>query len=761
MTVFSGTVKLKATCRITLILVLLIALKASASAQPGVVKGKVYDSRTLEPLPQATVVYGRGRGTTAGVDGMYMLKLEPGTITITFRYVGYRPVTRQVLLHAGDTLVINAALDYDAPEIDQVVVSAGKAEQPVSELTVSVSLIRPDVISQTHIDDAAELLERTSGIEVLDGQASVRGGSGFSYGAGSRVLALIDGLPVLSADAGNIKWHFLPLENISQIEIIKGASSVLYGSSALNGIINFRTARAGAEPVTRFHIETGVYGKPARREWIWWDTPRTKTGTSFSHLQRTGNTGIGVALHLMNDNGYRRLNDERLGRASINLEHDHDGIEGLSFGVNVNGGLTRKRSFILWENAADGALKQDEATAGRLYGSLITVDPWVSLEREGHSRHILRSRYQNSINDYPDMPRNNSHATSFLAEYQFTRNFSPLITLNTGVMHNYSRIESLFYGDHSALNLAGYAQADLSPADRLKIVGGVRTEFNSLNGQVDRLVPLFRAGVNYRLSGYTFVRGSWGQGYRYPAIAEKHAATTLGSVRIVPNPDIGSETGWSTEVGIMQGVITNIINGQVDLALFYLRNSGMIEYLFGIYPEPEGEGFSYGFKAVNVEESRVYGGELEFSLAFDTGLVRYHVTGGYVFMYPVEFDPKTGRNKNVYLKYRRRHSATFHLAGEYGRLEAGLGMRAGSRMLNIDEVFLHELTRETILPGFYDYWHNSYGGHVVFDPHIGYSLSHSLKLSLAVKNLFNAEYMGRPGDIMPQRNFSLRLSATF
>ena len=133
-------------------------------------------------------------------------------------------------------------MEMDIQEIDQIVVSANKTEQKIAELTVSMDILKTADFLNTHITNSQELINKTPGIEVLDGQASIRGGSGFSYGIGSRVLALIDGLPVLSADAGNIKWQFLPLENIAQVEIIKGASSVLYGSSALNGIINFRTA---------------------------------------------------------------------------------------------------------------------------------------------------------------------------------------------------------------------------------------------------------------------------------------------------------------------------------------------------------------------------------------------------------------------------------------------------------------------------------------------------------------------------------------
>ena len=52
-------------------------------------------------------------------------------------------------------------------------------------------------------------------------------------------------MSVLSPQNGVINWNSVPLENVQQVEVIKGASSVLYGSSALNGIINIRTARPG------------------------------------------------------------------------------------------------------------------------------------------------------------------------------------------------------------------------------------------------------------------------------------------------------------------------------------------------------------------------------------------------------------------------------------------------------------------------------------------------------------------------------------
>ncbi|MDT8401055.1 MAG: TonB-dependent receptor [Bacteroidales bacterium] len=737
---------------IFLIIMLFPFIVATGAEGKGYIKGRVSDSLTLEPLSYATVIYGRDRGTATDRDGFYFIAASPGNIKLTFKYVGYLSLTRSVNVIEGDTVFLDVRLEYDVADIDQVVISAGKVEQRVAELTVSMHIIKPELLSYSHIADAAELIKMTPGIEILDGQASIRGGSGFSYGAGSRVLTLIDGLPVLSADAGNIKWQFLPMENISQIEIIKGASSVLYGSSALNGIVNFRTAEAGSEPLTKFYVETGMFDSPRKEEWKWWDSPRIYASTSLSHLQKTGNTGLGMGIYMLNDRGYRKLNHERLGRMNLKIRHDNAVVKGLAYGINLTGGKTGKIDFVLWEDASQGALKQQEATANELIGSLFALDPWVSYEKGEKYSHTLRTRFQLSDNKFPEAGFNNSRAASFLAEYQSVYSVFTWLNINLGLSQNYSSIISEFYGDHKALNLAAYSQLDITPVDRLKLVGGLRIENNNLDGERDEIIPLFRAGINYRVADYTFLRASFGQGYRYPSIAEKHAATTLGSITIVPNPEILPESGWSTEIGVRHGLLKGSLNGQVDMALFYSRNINMIEYLFGIYQVPGG----LGFRADNVEQSRVYGCEVEFSVTGSAGGFQNSFTGGYTFIYPVEFDPLTGRNKDTFLKYRRKHSLKLNLNSTYRNYDFGFLFHAASRMLNIDKIFLDE--EINILPGFADYWSESNRGYFVVDPHLGYTINQRFRLSLTVKNVFNTEYMGRPGDILPHRNFSLRFS---
>ena len=743
------------------VIILFVSSVLSVAYTQGTVKGKVFDNKTLEPLYGVYIIYGNNQGATTDTDGSYIIGVRQGESEIAFRIIGYKPAVRTVFIKSNDTINLNVGLEMDFLEIGQIVISANRTEQKVEELTVSMAVLKSSDFLKTHITDPQELVSKTSGIEVMDGQASIRGGSGFSYGAGSRVLALIDGLPMISPDAGNIKWQFLPLENISQVEIIKGASSVLYGSSALNGIINFRTADAKDDPDTQFFTEAGIFGNPRTMNWKWWGTPRIYSSLSFSHLQKYGKNDIGLGINLLADNGYRKLNDESLARFSLRLKHHNEKIKGLVYGLNINSGYTVKRDFVLWENATYGALKQDTSTVALLHGTYLAVDPYISFNNSGKFTHDLKVRFQLSDNRFPVRVQNNSDAYSLYSEYQIHYKVSDLLGITAGLTENYSKVISNFYGDHTGLNIAGFTQLELNPLQKIKLVAGIRVEQNSLDNIRDKVVPILRTGINWQAARYTFLRASFGQGYRYPSIAEKYASTSLGSVKIFPNPFIEPESGWSAEAGIKQGVLLGETRGQADISVFMSRNENMIEYLFGNYPDPVTGIFDYGFLATNVEFSRVYGSEIELSLTRMFGKVNTVLTGGYTFIYPVEINQVTHKNTDVYLKYRRKHSALLGINTSYKRYELGLNLFAKSKILRIDDVFLNELTREQILPGFYDYWQTHNTGYFAMDGNIGYRISNVLTLSIAVKNITNTEYMGRPGDIQPHRNFSIRLAGNF
>ena len=323
--------------------------------------------------------------------------------------------------------------------------------------------------------------------------------------------------------------------------------------------------------------------------------------------------------------------------------------------------------------------------------------------------------------------------------------------ITAGLSENFSSINSNFFQDHTAFNIAGFTQFEVRPVNRLKAVAGVRVENYSIDGIHDKIVPILRAGLNWQAAGMTFLRASFGQGYRFPSMAEKFAATTIGSIRIIANPDILSESGWSTEIGIKQGVLLGEITGQADISLFLIQNSNMIEYMFGLYSE------GLGFRATNVEQSRIYGFETELLFSRSFGSLLATLSGGYTYIYPVEFDRMTSESKDIYLKYRRKHSGIISLDTKRKKFGAGLSLYIKSKILNIDEVFL----TTPILVGFDEYWSGHNTGYYCLDGNIGFDITEKFSLSLAVKNITNTEYMGRPGDIQPQRNYSIRFTGKF
>ena len=135
-----------------------------------------------------------------------------------------------------------------------------------------MAVLKPYLAQSANTLDLKGLVAKTPGVSILDGQVSIRGGSGYSYGVGSRVQMLLDGLPLLSGDLGEIWWSYLPMEHVDQVEVVKSSASAMYGSGASNGVIHMRTAWSGDTSETRVSVFNGVYQAPDSANWRWWRT---------------------------------------------------------------------------------------------------------------------------------------------------------------------------------------------------------------------------------------------------------------------------------------------------------------------------------------------------------------------------------------------------------------------------------------------------------------------------------------------------------
>ncbi len=746
-------------------LFLLIFVYDCVAQDNSVVKGKIIDAGTMLPLTGATIIADTLHGTVSDSQGNYVLLLKPGRTQIKFQYIGYKTAIKTVDMAANDTLVVDVTMVTDITMLDEIVVTAGKYEQKLSDVTVSLDILKPARIAVTNSTSMEMIINQMPGIDILDGQASIRGGSGYSFGAGSRVLVLIDDLSILSADAGDVKWSYLPVENISQVEIIKGASSVLYGSSALNGVINIRTAYPKSKPQTNINMYSGMYLNPKRKELIWWESQPVFAGGSFFHSVRKGNLGIVVGSYLFSNQGYRENEDDKRARFNMNLGYRDKKIRGLSYGVNMNTMYQDKIDFLLWQNADSGAYMQNLAAIPRVHAFRLNIDPYIEYSAEKGTKHSIKTRFLLINNVFKDEPDKDNESAQYFGEYKFQRTFKESIVWNTGLSITYSDILANLYGNHNSLNTAIYSQLDIKALKNLKLSAGLRWETYKLDSIFEVSTPLFRTGLNYQPARYTFLRASYGQGYRFPSIAEKYTATSVSSLNIFPNPDLKTETGWSAEVGIKQSLQIKNWKGYLDIAAFITEYKDMIEYTFGVY-KPDTIQYAtpehIGFKSLNIGNARISG--IEIILAGEGKLFGIPAVfhAGYNYNYPVDLNydenDTTNSSESRILKYRFHHSAKADVEFSYKRFSGGFNIIYRSFMINVDPIFIDPLIGNIFLPGYPEYRETHDRGYILCDGRISFQLSAKFKIAFIVKNIFNKEYIGRPGDIGPPRNITLKFS---
>lgn len=744
------------------------------------ISGTVSDVRTGEPLAFANVFTPSGNATITDEKGVFQLTVEQGDSIFTVSFIGYQS---QIIQIDPAQKSYSVRLEKSETVIDEVVLSAGKFEQRIQDVTVSMEVLKPDLIDNKNAQaDIQNAIEQTPGVQVIDGQANIRGGSGWSYGAGSRVLVTVDGMPLISGDAGQVQWDILPVEHIEQIEVIKGASSVLYGSSALNGVIHLKTKSPGIEPETQVTAFSGFHSAPSRPELQWWDSPRWYSGLNVHHMRKQGRNDWIIGGQLFNDEGYQLGVEERRARLTAGWQRRSEVVDGLSYRLDVNMMANESGDALIWESDSNAYIPLD-SSATVTSGIDFYIDPRIMYRRD-RWRSELKNRFLRINNNAAsDTNSYDNFSSLYFSEWQNQFFIDENWTLTAGLLFQFIRSDSeLFGGLHRSTNTAGYVQGDFEK-DRWNISAGVRYEYFKLDEVTDNR-PVFRGGVNYRLASATNLRASFGQGYRFPTMAEKFTSTNVGAVFVYPNEDIRPETGWSSEVGVKQGFKFGEFTGFVDASYFLTRYDEMMEFTFARWNNSTSFDslLGLGFKSVNIGEIQISG--FEFSTAFRGEVGKWKLSGllGYNYINPKALNPdrvyavaeelllddydneltyaNTGTDTTGVLKYRYRHLAKMDLQIERGVFFVGGSIRYNSYMENIDRVFQSELF-SAFVPGVEDSRARNLNGDLLFDIRCGFSFLEKYRLALLVQNVTNREFVVRPAQLGPPRNISIQLKAVF
>jgi len=705
-----------------------------------------------------------------------------------------RSDTSTHLIVEGKTLTYVITLQPFVLEFEQVKIVVGKFDKPLEEQTVTMVVLKPELIENKNTRSIETALDQTPGLNILDGEPQIRGGSGFTFGVGSKVAVLVDDMPMLSGDAGRPEWGFIPVENISQIEVIKGAASVLSGSAALSGSIHIRTAYPKAKPLTKVNLYSGFYSNPSIDGATWWSGSSIPliSGVNVLHSEKKGNLDFVLGANLNYDHGYigapkpgpyvidtvsnftdRQMASSRA-RINFNLRYRSKKLKGLNYGINGNVMFAKSNMSFAWLDDSSGLYRAYPGAIFLQDQFIFNLDPFVQFLTETDGKHYLRTRILHADNQRTANQSNS--ATTYYADYMFQKSYPQLkgIDFIGGITSTFTNsFAEIYIGSGSPtnqlLNLSAYTQVEHKVEKLLTLSAGARLEYFRLNDSIEAVKPIFRAGANLKLYQETYLRASFGQGFRFPSITERFIKTGVGNFGVFPNPDLLPESSWNVEVGLKQGVKIGKVLAYLDAAFFWQEYQNTIEYMFGIWDVANAPASFAGFKFLNTGASRVIGIDLSFvgTAKFSKNFELNFLTG-YNYIVPKTLNPdyvyavddinrKYSYNStsmdsaSQILKYRFLHNLKFDAeALLFSKFSVGLSAKYFSKIVNMDAI-IKDFEETTANSGgdkqnirYMDYFSAHRFGNWIFDARLAYTFNPSHKVALIASNVLNRSYSLRP-----------------
>lgn len=793
-----------------IVLISFIVLSFGASSQLGKLTGKVLDEKG-EVVFGASVIYRKDVtiGSVTDDNGNYLLELPVGELRLICRFSGMITDTFSVSIVPNTVLTHDIVLKSMFQEVEEVVAKVGKFDKPIEDQTISMEIIRPAIIENKNTRSIETALDQTPGLNILDGEPQIRGGSGFTFGVGSKVAVIVDDMPMLSGDAGRPEWGFIPVENIHQIEVVKGASSVLSGSSALSGSIHIRTAYPKAKPKTKINVYSGFYSKPSIEGATWWNNFPLISGANVLHSRKIKNFDLVIGGNVNYDHGYigppvtsegvaedtiSNFREEQMSakraRINFNTRYRSKTYKGLSYGLNGNVMYSESNLAFAWLSDSAGLYQGYPGAVFLRNQFIFNIDPYLNFFTQTDGKHSFKMRLLSS--DVFMTANQSSKATTYYGDYMFKKSYKTLSDLDFigGLTATHTNSFAELYsggGDpnNKILNVSAYTQLEKKIKKTLNLSAGARLEYFSLNDTITAIKPVFRGGASLKIYQETYLRTSYGQGYRFPTITERYIKTGVGNFGVFANPDLQPESSWNAEIGLKQGLKFGKLYGYLDIAAFWQEYENTIEYLFGVWGEDPTLGPSnlFGFKFLNTGKSRVLGLDVSFSGKADLAKnVKLVFMTGYNYIVPKTLSPDDVYAVDLFdneysynstsldsasqlLKYRFLHNVKGDVELKFfKKISVGVSVKYFSKIENMDLAIkdFEELTSGPVFGAsiqdvnYMDYYDAHRFGNWIFDARISWDINKLHKFALISANVTNRSYSLRPLKIEQPRTIMLQ-----
>ena len=702
------------------------------------ITGRVVSAEDNVPIVGASVlIVNTTMGTSTDGEGSFSFRNIPKSRNrLQVSAVGYKSTTIDLSETAAGKIIVR--LVPSLIQTQAVVVTANKRSQSLEEIPVSVSIITAKMFEQKNIVALDDALRYVPGVNFQQSQVNIRASSGYSRGAGSRVTLLVDGMPLLTGDTGEITFESIPVFQIDRVEVVKGAGSTLYGSGALGGVINVLTKEAEKNSTLFWKMYSGIYSNPEYSQWKWTDKARLTNGQMVGFSSTFGNLGATFSAARNSDDGYRESDWLRKYNAYVKLDYNLSPYQSLA--VSSNFYQQYRADFLWWkdlQNALRPADMQRNVTVTSLrFNNSVYYKHFVNEEFyfEVKAIHFRGNWHSDSVSIRQDGSISDAAITDIQGNLTLDKNN----VLTFGIDGNYNRVRSDIFGSHEGRGGALYVQDEYVFSEEFSATIGIRHDIQQVFGTFIEQQTNPKIGLRYQAAEGHTIRFSAGRGFRTPSIGELYTSTanTGGAVIVVPNVNLQPERSWTFEISTTQALTEHL---QLDAAVFRNDFYDFIEP--NVFFDQSDNAGKINFK--NTTQARIQG--------FETSMLSTFFDHSAVIDFHYNYNWAVDRNTGSFLRFRPRHIAGAHFSYSYNVVTVGADYRYVSKIEQIDEqlVELAPINNGKIRVSV-----------SVLDVYLVanlYDIGLPCRVTLNINNALGYNYNELIGNVSPPRNFVLSL----
>lgn len=617
----------------------------SVWSQTATLKGKVCAKDNAIGVELANVYADSLYIATSTSDGgeFTLSNLPLGEITLCVSHINYLTFCQKLVLKAGVN-TLNVVLVPNQNLLNPVVITGTGTSHRVDDVPVQTEIITKKDIAELSGKSVEEVLSSvSSSIDYITSSMGVNlkiNGLGSDY-----VLVLIDGKRMTGGVGGYADLSRINSEDIEQIEIVKGASSTLYGSDAIAGVINIITKKVEQDFSVSNHTRMGAYGQIKQLNSLSFRHGQWASKTSFNYKQTDGYQLSDVQYNTKWESNhdlaylvstyYMPVNKSRAYTMSQDLDYEVN--DKLSLNANLS--WYEKRLFFPFK-AQMHDYYYNNRTLGMGVKYQLSSKDYLTFSAD-YGRYLYYTEYPYKYNEsyisedkvvsvtyYPGDKFKNSDQTNENALVKGVFHLKDKHTLSVGAEFMGESLEAqyrLVGNSESAYTYALYAQDEYQISDKIDIVAGLRAIYHTESGAMitPKLTGMYKGeALTHRLT--------YSNGFKSPTLKELYyfyESERMGMYRLYLGnedlkPQVSHYSSWSTEYKVSQfstgiNLYVNKINNKIDYAIIPTSYSN------------SRRGIEETKKRYNIDEARSLGVDWHFSVNV---LKQLTIDGGYSYV---------------------------------------------------------------------------------------------------------------------------------